>query len=81
MEAIRKVPYRFPDPNEKHLTTLEAAQRLGVDADTVKKYCNSKPPRLRAMKVGRTWAIPLAEVKRYLKESSVNGRPKKAHCS
>jgi excisionase family DNA binding protein len=61
---------------EKYFTTAQAAAKLGVDTDTVKRYCNAEPPRLRAEKVGTIWMIPESEIKRYRKEESGVGRPK-----
>ena len=76
---MKKVPYQFPDPKQKYLTTAEAAEKLCLTADSVKVYCNSDPPRLNALKVGHSWLIPLQEIKRYLTETNEHGRPKKAH--
>ncbi len=62
--------------SEKYYTTAEAADAMGVSTDTVKKYCNCKPQRLKGEKVGYIWLIPKSEVRRYLKEESDIGRPK-----
>lgn len=60
--------------SEKHFTTAEAAVKLGVHHDTVRKYCNLK--RIRGEKYGSSWLIPKSEIDRYLKEESHTGRPK-----
>lgn len=62
--------------SEKYFTTAEAAEALGVSTDTVKKYCNCEPQRIKGEKVGYIWLIPKSEVRRYLKEESATGRPK-----
>jgi excisionase family DNA binding protein len=59
----------------KYYSCPEAAELLDLDADTVRRYCNSLPPRLRAQKVGRDWFIPKAEIDRYKKERRDPGRP------
>lgn len=64
---------------EQYYTTAEAAELLGVNTDTVKVYCNSDPPRLKAEKIGYIWMIPESEIERYRKEKSERGRPKNAH--
>lgn len=55
------------------LTSSEVGDVLGVAADTVKVYCNRGV--LDAIKVGRQWLIPKAEVKRYQEERKGPGRP------
>jgi hypothetical protein len=60
-----------------YLNTADAAAKLGLDTDTVKRYCNAKPPRLKGIKLGKSWLIPKAEIERYRKEESSRGRPKK----
>lgn len=59
------------------LDTAEAGERLGIDADTVKRYCNASPQRLKGVKFGRSWMIHKDEIARYSKEESSLGRPKK----
>lgn len=59
------------------LDTAEAGKRLGIDADTVKRYCNASPPRIKGTKFGRSWMIHKDEIARYSKEESTLGRPKK----
>lgn len=67
------VAIKFTEP---YYDTAQAAALLGVDTDTVKKYCNSKPPRLKGEKYGRSWMIPKSEIERYKREESAVGRPK-----
>ncbi len=69
---------------EIHYTTREAATLLSVTPDTVKRYCNQDPPRIKATKLfGKRgpWYIPQSSIKRYLAEESSTGRPKSAKCS
>lgn len=64
---------------ETHYTTREAAKLLHVTADTVKRYCNQDPPRIKARKLfGPTgpWYIPQSAIDKYLSQSSDTGRPK-----
>lgn len=61
---------------EKYLTTNQAARVLRVTPDTVKRYCNQDPPRIKAEKVGRDWLIAKSELDKYLSEESDIGRPK-----
>jgi hypothetical protein len=61
---------------EKYFTTAEAAKKLGIRTDSVNKYCNSDPQRLKGEKYGHSWMIPESEVRRYLKEECHTGRPK-----
>lgn len=61
---------------EDYYTTSEAAAELGISTDTVKKYCNCSPQRLKAEKVGSIWMIPQSEIDRYQNEESATGRPK-----
>lgn len=59
----------------KYYSCREAAELLGLDADTVRTYCHGDPPRLAAEKVGRDWLIPQTEIERYNKERRDPGRP------
>lgn len=59
-----------------YLSTAQAANRLGVDTDTVKRYCNARPPRLKAIKLGNAWLIHKDEIERYRRDESSRGRPK-----
>ena len=59
------------------LDTAEAGKKLGLDPDSVKRYCNSDPPRLNGVKFGRSWMIHKDEIARYSAEESQLGRPKK----
>lgn len=66
---------------EKHYSTSEAAKLLRVKHDTVRRYCNADPPRIKARKLfGKTglWYIPQSEIDKYLAEESSTGRPKQA---
>lgn len=59
----------------KYFSCPEAAERLGLDADTVRRYCNCDPPRLKAKKFGRDWMILGSEIDRYNRERKDVGRP------
>lgn len=59
----------------KYYSCPEASELLGLDADTVRRYCNCDPPRLVAEKIGRDWLIPKEEIDRYKKERRDPGRP------
>lgn len=65
------MPVKF---SEKHFTTAQAAEQMGVTADTVKCYCNTG--RIEGEKIGNNWMIPQSEIKRYLKDENQRGRPK-----
>jgi excisionase family DNA binding protein len=49
------------------MTLIEAAQSLGVTADTLRQQIANG--RLRARKVGRDWTVTPREVERYRRES------------
>lgn len=59
------------------LDTSEAGKKLGLDPDTIKRYCNAQPQRLKGVKFGRSWMIHKDEIARYSKEENSLGRPKK----
>ena len=59
----------------KYLTPEQAADKLGLSADSVRRYCNADEPRILAEKLGRVWLIPESEVKRYLRGRKPVGRP------
>jgi len=59
------------------ISTAEAAKRLNVTADRVRKMIVSK--RLKAIKVGREWLIDPKDLE-LLKDRKV-GRPRKARKS
>lgn len=62
----------------KYYSCREAAPLLGLDADTVRTYCNGDPPRIKAEKIGRDWMIPKKEIDRYNNERRDVGRPPSA---
>lgn len=55
------------------LTTREAANRLALTHETVRRYINRG--LLRAEKRGRDWFIPLSEIERYTAIRRPAGRP------
>lgn len=63
----------------EYLSTAEAADRLDLDTDTVRRYCKNaeegKTPALKGMQVGRAWLIHRNEIARYEKERRDPGRP------
>ncbi len=61
---------------EKYFTTAQAAKMLRVTTDTVKKYCNQKPQRIKGEKVGNGWLVPKSAIDEYLATESDTGRPK-----
>lgn len=60
---------------KEYFTTAEAAERLGLNRDTVRHYCQGDEPRIKATKVGRDWLIPRAEIDRYERDRRDVGRP------
>lgn len=53
---------------------------LGVTADTVKRYCNQDPQRIKGRKLlgdAGPWCIPKSAIDEYRREASTVGRPKK----
>lgn len=50
-----------------------------ITASTVRRYClnflTGRTPALEALRWGRSWKIPRAEVERYAKERQGRGRP------
>lgn len=62
-----------------YLTPEEAADELGLTADTIRRYCNhTQSPKLKGEKLGRDWLIPKKEVERYKRERRETGRPPKS---
>ena len=53
---------------KEFLSTVEAADYLGLDKDTLRHYCQGENPRIKAEKFGRDWMIPKSEVERYDRE-------------
>ena len=60
---------------KEFFTTAEAAEELGLNRDTVRHYCQGDNPRIKALKVGRDWLIPRAEIDRYERDRRDVGRP------
>lgn len=64
-----------------YFTCAEAADELGLGADSVRVYCNNhaegKSPAIKGMKVGRDWLIHKSEIARYNRERTGRGRPAK----
>jgi len=58
---------------EVRLTLLEAADRAGLDPDTLRSLINKG--RLFGQKRGRDWTITLAELYNYLDSRDTRGRP------
>ena len=64
---------------ETWYSTREAAALLNVTADTVKRYCNQSPPRIKAEKLfgeDGPWFIPQSSIDKYISTESSGGRPK-----
>lgn len=66
----------------EYLSTAEAAEMLGLDTDTVRRYCRNasegRTPSLKGMQVGRAWLVHKDEIDRYRKERKDPGRPTQA---
>ena len=62
--------------SEKYYTTGQAAKILRVTADTVKRYCNQDPPRIKGEKMGRDWFISKTSLDEYMADESETGRPR-----
>lgn len=60
----------------KYYNTEEAGKLLGLDAETVRRYCSLSPPKIRGEKLGRDWMIPAKEVDRYKADRRNPGRPR-----
>lgn len=73
MGAMSSVAINF---TEKYLTTAQAAKILRVTTDTIKRYCNQDPQRIRGEKIGHSWMIPKSAIDEYLAEENELGRPK-----
>lgn len=62
---------------ENYVTTAVAAERLGLTQDTVKRYCNSDPQRIRGEKIGSSWMIPESAIEEYKDATrDKRGRPR-----
>lgn len=55
-------------------STQQAADVLGLSVKTVAQHCRSG--LIRAVKAGRDWRIPEAEIERYQRERRPPGRPR-----
>jgi excisionase family DNA binding protein len=59
---------------DKHLSTVEFAEALGLSPQSVQRYCWTGT--ISAKKIGRDWLIPVSEVERYRRENlNRRGRP------
>ena len=54
-----------------NLTTLEAAYLIGLSVVRVNQLCNKG--RLTASKFGKSWAIPLGELKKFATQKRLSG--------
>lgn len=67
---------------DKWLTTAEAAEILGVDSQSVRRYCNNfevgRTPAIKATQVGRSWVIHPKDLEEYQKNRKSVGRPPKS---
>jgi excisionase family DNA binding protein len=62
---------------EPYLTTAEAAALLGLETETVKRYCNMTPQRIHGEKFGNGWMIPESAIKDYQRQNrDSRGRPR-----
>lgn len=58
------------------LTTEEAAKKLGIGPEQVRRYCNTG--RLSCERLGRLYGIKPSEIERFLQNPQPQrGRPKK----
>lgn len=55
------------------IDTTEAARRLGVSADLIRRYCRDK--RIKAHEIGGHWLIEPAEIRRFAKIPRKKGWP------
>lgn len=60
----------------KHLSTLEAATRLGVSSRRIRQFVTAG--RLKAEQVGGIWVIEQREFERFANVSRSTGRPRSA---
>lgn len=65
-----------------YLTTAQAAKKLKLTQESVRKYCANyelgKTPAIRGVLMGRSWFIPPKEIDRYKNEKRGVGRPRQA---
>jgi excisionase family DNA binding protein len=55
IEVTRKAGESVPSPSDSLLTVGQAADRMGISAPLVRRYCANG--RIPAIKIGRDWAI------------------------
>lgn len=61
----------------KYMNVREAAKRLGVSDETIRRYLRADPPIIRGVKLPLEWRIPEEEVERLLREGVPTvGRPR-----
>ena len=62
------------------LGTADVAKKLGVDVDTVRRYCanylEGRTPAIKGLLVGRSWLIHRDVVKDFMANRRDRGRPK-----
>lgn len=73
IETARDLGRPIPAPQGRLLTISETAERLGLSAAMVRRYCADG--KLPAQKVGRDWAIRQRDAERFAAIPRRSGRP------
>lgn len=73
IETAQSLGRFIPEPQSSLLSISEAAERLGLSAAMVRRYCAQG--RLPAEKVGKGWAIRRRDVERFAASPRRSGRP------
>lgn len=73
IETARELGRDIPPAQGRLLSVNEAADRLGLSAAMVRRYCSDG--KLAAQKVGRDWAIRRRDVERFAAAPRHSGRP------
>ena len=58
---------------EDFYTVTEASALLGINASLVRRYIREE--RIPAMKVGKTWMLSMAEIKKFERKPRPRGNP------
>lgn len=73
IETAQSLERFIPEPQSSLLSIPQAAERLGLSAAMVRRYCAQG--RLPAEKVGKGWAIRRRDVERFAASPRRSGRP------
>lgn len=74
---------KMPTVNsDTYLTTAQAAKKLKISQESVRKYCANfeagRTPAIRGHLMGRSWFISPTDLKQFIDARKTVGRPRQA---